>query len=329
MRTIIAGGLIACLPALATAVAADLSSRRETFAPPPPIPAFSWAGFYAGVQVGYAFGTDRTTLNQGPTTRAVGGMAGTAPLVGGTAGMAGAVGGTAGTTAGTGTTANGTAALVATPAAVATLGTPGTPATTETVFPPPLLDSFGADGVIGGGHVGYNFVTRPLGGFGGAIGVFGFEGDVDGSSYRKPVTGIIFGNGFMAFPFSGSVAGVDVGVQGSVRGRAGVAFDRLLLYATGGVAFADISSSVDFINDATFQHTRVGYTVGGGVEYALLNNVALRVEYRYSDFGSFTDPLAAAATPSATVRHHETLQRVQAGVSYLFATPVAPVVARY
>ncbi len=322
MRTIIAGAaaLLACLPALpAPAMAADLA-RREPFAPPPPIPTFSWAGFYAGAQVGAAFGTDRTTLNQGPTTLSVGGTATTA----GTAGSVAAVGATAATSAvgaTGGATGTGTAAIT---------GTPGTPATTVVVSPTPLLQSFGADGVIGGGHVGYNFVTRPLGGRPGVVGVFGFEGDVDGSSYRKPVTGIVFGNGFTSYPFSGSVGGVDVGVQGSVRGRAGVAFDRLLLYATGGVAFADVTSSFDFGNDAAFQHTRVGYTVGGGVAYAILDNVALRVEYRYSDFGTFTDPLASTpAPPNATIQHHETIQRVQAGVSYLFATPVAPVVARY
>ena len=56
----------------------------------------------------------------------------------------------------------------------------------------------------------------------------------------------------------------------------------------------------------------------------------MRVEYRYSDFGSFTDPLSTApGLPNATIQHHETIQRVQAGVSYLFATPGAPVVARY
>ncbi len=323
MKTIAA----ACLAALAVsalavpALAADLPSRREAFAPPPPIPAFSWGGFYAGVQVGYAFGTDRTTLNQGPTTLSVGGTAATAGSVGTTgAGVGGtAATGVTGTTAGTA----GVAALVATP------GTPGTPATTEVVDPPAIPQSFGANGVIGGGHVGYNVVTRPIGGLGGAVGVFGFEGDVDGSSYRKPVSGIIYGQGFTAYPFSGSVAGVDVGVQGSIRGRAGVAFDRLLLYATGGVAFADVTSSFDFGGSEAFQHTRVGYTVGGGVEYALLNNVALRVEYRYSDFGSFTDALALPALPNASIQHHEIVQRVQAGLSYLFATPVAPVVARY
>jgi outer membrane immunogenic protein len=51
-----------------------------------------------------------------------------------------------------------------------------------------------------------------------------------------------------------------------VRARAGVAFDRALIYATGGFAFAD---------DAT------GWTVGGGLEYAFTNNLSAKVEGLY------------------------------------------------
>ena len=51
-----------------------------------------------------------------------------------------------------------------------------------------------------------------------------------------------------------------------MRARAGVAFDRALIYATGGFAFADNAS---------------GWTVGGGLEYAFTNNLSAKIEGLY------------------------------------------------
>lgn len=181
-------------------------------------------------------------------------------------------------------------------------------------------------GFIGGGHVGYNVSTQSLpflGGFGGASGVFGIEGDVDGSNYRSSY----------ALGGIGNTNRQDI--QGSVRGRLGVAVDRVLFYATGGAAFGSLRNDyVNSINGATdtFNHTRVGYTVGGGIEYAITNNWSLRAEYRYTDFGSVTDNLGSATGGGVNVRHRETDNRVQGGFSYKFDTfsPIAPpVVARY
>jgi outer membrane immunogenic protein len=84
--------------------------------------------------------------------------------------------------------------------------------------------------------------------------------------------------------------------------------------------------------------TRVGWTVGGGIEYAVTNNWSLRVEYRYSDFGhasihpvTFDAALGGGADVFITRRFSE--NRVQAGFSYRFDTapPPAPppVVAKY
>ena len=179
------------------------------------------------------------------------------------------------------------------------------------------------NGIIGGAHVGYNFSTQSLpvfSGFLGTGGVFGIEGDVDGSDYRRTT---IFSNAF----------GERIGntIQGSIRGRLGIAVDRALFYATGGAAFA--SFNTNYVTNGfgeAYSHTRVGYTVGGGVEYAITNNFSLRGEYRYSDFGTFTDTLVGSAGTLA-VRRKETEQRAQVGFSYKFDTfsPIAPVVARY
>ena len=58
---------------------------------------------------------------------------------------------------------------------------------------------------------------------------------------------------------------------GTVRGRLGWAWDRLLLYGTGGFAYG-----ID--NDS-----EIGWTAGGGVEYALGNNITVKLEGLYVD----------------------------------------------
>ena len=188
--------------------------------------------------------------------------------------------------------------------------------------PNPGVPSFGVgtSGVIGGGHVGYNFSTQSLpflGGFGGSGGVIGIEGDVDGSDLSR------------VYPVLGASQATSSPIQGSVRGRIGFAVDRALFYATGGAAFAEFKTSTTFagFTDST-DNSRVGYTVGGGVEYAITSQWSLRGEYRYSDFGTLSQPLLVTA-PGFVFRHKETQQRVQVGFSYKFDTPLAPVVARY
>ena len=75
-----------------------------------------------------------------------------------------------------------------------------------------------------------------------------------------------------------------------MRGRLGYAYDRYLLYGTGGVAFGDIKN-------AGASTTRTGWTLGAGIEAALTTNVTGRVEYRYTDLGSAT---VGGATVSQT-----------------------------
>lgn len=245
-----------------TALAADLPSRRAppVYAPPPPIPVFTWTGFYVGAHAGYEFGRS-----------------------------------------------NGVSRLNASGAGLAANGS-------------------SPSGFIGGGHVGYLFSTQSLpflngfgnNLFGGGL-VAGVEGDVDGSTYRS---------NYLLGALNNSTS---QNIQGSVRGRLGIAVDRVLFYATGGAAFGGLRNNyTSAVGFDSISRTRVGYTVGGGVEYAFANNWSARVEYRYTDFGSFNDNLVNSTGGAVNVRHRETDNRVQAGISYHFNTPaLAPVVARY
>ncbi|MCZ2328091.1 outer membrane protein [Bartonella sp. F02] len=86
--------------------------------------------------------------------------------------------------------------------------------------------------------------------------------------------------------------------SGATRVRLGFAADRIMPYVVGGVAYAQLQDVVPVtlrdknkanviisgqLSDET--KTMVGYTLGAGVDFAMTNNVLLRAEYRYSDFG--------------------------------------------
>ena len=167
----------------------------------------------------------------------------------------------------------------------------GVPATLANVFPG---SNFGSSqsGFIGGGQAGYNWQWGSW--------VFGAETDFDGTSLSRSRSVIgptfvepIFGrNDF--FTANGSVK---LDWLGSTRARVGYAFfpdNRLLIYGTGGVAYGGASSHLDVfdaVNGWGFSSgggssSRTGWTAGGGVEYAITNNIILGAEYLYYDLGN-------------------------------------------
>ncbi|AQX30735.1 outer membrane protein [Bartonella schoenbuchensis] len=83
--------------------------------------------------------------------------------------------------------------------------------------------------------------------------------------------------------------------SGATRVRIGFAVDRIVPYIAGGVAYAQLqnifSRSIETegheISSSSLSDKKimVGYTLGGGVDFAMADNVILRAEYRYSDFG--------------------------------------------
>ena len=172
-------------------------------------------------------------------------------------------------------------------------------------------------GVIGGGHVGYNLQFNQF--------VVGLEGDVDGTSLSKSISGSPFIEDLGSVPVT---ATAQVDIMGSIRGRVGYAWDRVLIYATGGVEFAGIKGTIygPFGGQVSSSTTRVGWTLGGGLEYAITDNWSVRAEYRYAQFGhssfaadnAFTTPGLAALGVIAS--RTTNLNRVEVGVSYKFDT---------
>ena len=191
-------------------------------------------------------------------------------------------------------------------------------------------------GVLGGAHIGYQYQFNQI--------VVGVEGSVDGTSLRA--NSQFFAPGFIRNDILNAHATLDV--EGSVRAKLGLAWDRALLYGTGGVAFGGFSSNL-FVNGITapvalvgnrfFSNDRVGWTAGGGVQYAVTDNWWVFAEYRYSSFGGFNNPLfnffapggAALATAFVDNSVHRIREnQVQAGFSYRFnlLPPPPPVVAK-
>lgn len=95
------------------------------------------------------------------------------------------------------------------------------------------------------------------------------------------------------------------GVDGSIRVRAGVLVTPFtLVYATGGLAIGQVSGTFSYFatqgccnsvfGAASWSDTRVGGTVGGGVETAVGGNVKVRAEYRYTTLGKFSKDVPLA-----------------------------------
>lgn len=96
----------------------------------------------------------------------------------------------------------------------------------------------------------------------------------------------------------------------SVRGRVGVAYDKVMPYATVGIAFADDTVKALGANDTT---TKVGYVVGLGVEGRITDRVSMKGEVTHMGF-SGTDHVT-----SWTNTHNDVSSTVlRTGVGYRF-----------
>jgi len=176
-------------------------------------------------------------------------------------------------------------------------------------------------GAIGGVQLGYNWQAPSRW-------VLGIEADWQGSSekahlgYSDPYSYDLYpapfaGTGVVSTSYDAKILWL-----GTVRGRIGYAWDRLLMYATGGLAYGDVKVS-GTVNDAgsaiffdipgTYSATspisaskvNVGWTLGGGIEDALSNNWSWKAEYLFVDLGSlnFSGPGPFPTDPEPVAVH--------------------------
>ena len=273
--------------------AADLAARPYTKAAPPIVAAvYDWTGFYVGANLGWSFGRARTDVT-----------------------VAGA---------------------------------------------PFASTSQRMDGILGGLQAGYNWQSgRAVFGLEtdiqatdqkGSSSPFGFipgTPDIPGTPAIPcvfidfPAPACVPGTGIPGTPTIPGTPSISSIVTyqnklpwfGTFRGRLGFTpADRWLLFVTGGLAYGEVTTSETLnVNGAVVafstDRTKVGWTVGGGVEAALWGNWTGKLEYLYIDFGTVNNTLIGIApiTPVAT-SSRVTDQIVRVGLNYRFG---GPGVARY
>lgn len=135
---------------------------------------------------------------------------------------------------------------------------------------------FNPNGFGFGATAGYNYVNQNL--------LVGIEGDftwLNASNINSELANTAFS----------STAEARVKWLSTVRGRIGYIANRLMIFATGGVAIAEIEGILrdqyDFgIVETKASEVHVGWTVGGGLEFAATDKWTVKVEYLYYDLGT-------------------------------------------
>jgi outer membrane immunogenic protein len=215
------------------------------------------------------------------------------------------------------------------------------------VLPPGSIVSSGFDmnGGVAGGQAGYNWQTSNW--------VLGLEADIQWSGERgrsafncaaTAVGGACLpGLTFLPAGVTGTSFALEQSLEwfGTVRGRAGLLVTpRVLLYGTGGLAYGSLKTTGTLAgfnpNGAALlavgsnSDTRVGWTVGAGVEAMITANWSAKLEYLYMDLGRTNNFAALTLLPGAPIGVNLTSRFtdniVRAGINYKFG---GPVVANY
>ncbi|WP_159731042.1 outer membrane protein [Methylosinus sp. Ce-a6] len=335
MKKLFSATAIALALSAGAALAADLPAIKAP--PPPPLPPPPlWTGFYAGLNAGYSWGATNTidvaTVNVFDSFGPAGFLA---PIV---------IDPRAGS------------------AALAASGTANAQ----------------RNGFIGGGQVGYNYQ------FGNSF-LVGLEVDLQGAGIRSE-NSFIGASSWNAFDIGPGLIRFDRAAAsattvtsrtdwlGTVRGRLGYIWGQsFLLYATGGLAYGGTQATTQqslFLNNtlsilppllsisvpfgsiggfARYNESRIGWTVGGGLEWLFAPNLSLKAEYLYYDLGTarylngplaavgpqisvlgFTTPLLTSVNQGVTrVKFDGHVARIGINYHFFTAPPPAPVVARY
>ncbi len=176
-----------------------------------------------------------------------------------------------------------------------------------------------ASGFTGGGQVGCNWQVGQV--------VSGLEADIQYTALDESRD--------VSVPASFSVDPLNFHEEfrskwlTTFRGRFGwLATPFVLLYATGGLAVAQVEtvdSVINLADPAEFNtvsgsETRAGWTIGGGVEWKFAQHWSVRAEYLFVDLGHFSTTSVDSLPPVATIDHdhHLTENIARAGLNFHF-----------
>lgn len=209
-----------------------------------------------------------------------------------------------------------------------------------------------AVGAIGGLQAGYNYQINQW--------VLGVEGDIGAANIKGGrACGTATGLSIFGTPLPGPAGFTPAFLTcqdrmdwiATATARVGYSYERTLYYVKGGAAFTEDKLSVGCIidpaqngvpiplgasrrcanqagvttNGFSSSSSRVGWTIGYGVEFALTLNWSAKAEYDYIDFGRKTSLMSDGTT---FISDHPTQSQVKIGVNYRFSGPSA-VVAKY
>jgi outer membrane immunogenic protein len=306
MKKILLAGVALMSVVSGSAMAADLAAKPIYTKAPPMAPVYNWTGFYLGGNVGYSWGRSGSTLNLSDAT--------------------------------SGTVLSSTST------------------------------SFNLDGVIGGGQIGYNWqASNWVFGLEADIQASSEKGSGSSTCAGGTLVSALTLTGTCSQGHLGDTTPFNIAALpvtdslsekldwfGTVRGRIGPTITPTILpYLTGGLAYGQVSTTdtVSGANNVGAQGTnggslvavsgalsnsttKVGWTIGGGIEGVLGGNWTAKIEYLYVDLGtvsgSFITPIVApsGAFLAGSYSSHVTDSILRVGINYKFDAG-GPVVARY
>jgi outer membrane immunogenic protein len=139
-------------------------------------------------------------------------------------------------------------------------------------------------GFVGGVQAGYNWQSGSF--------VFGLEGDIQATGAEETFAPWKFSNPWF----------------GTVRGRAGFAFNNVMFFGTGGLAFGELRATTFGFSES---HTNAGWTLGAGAEMGLAPNWSAKIEYLYVDLANSNFVITGASNGYR-------FGLIRAGVNYRF-----------
>ena len=185
---------------------------------------------------------------------------------------------------------------------------------------PPYNDRYFSEKDLSGGLIGIHAgAAQQFGAF-----VLGLESDVNWSSANGTHDYVFFDSASgQYFDNTDEWSKLTYQWDGSVRLKAGYAFDNIMLYVTGGPAFAQakIDDHRNFggtIHDFTGTANLLGGTIGAGVSYGVNDSIVVTGEVRYTSFGN--NLIAAVDSTTDITQLNITTSNVRAtlGVSFKF-----------